>query len=170
MGSFKSNRHESKKREDSLAADLGGYSVVMSGGLWFRPGDVDTGKLLIEDKFTWDTKYVLKHEKLTKIKKQALFKRRIPLFSIEFNHKSSTALNIILIPIFYVVNDSVLTYVKEIVVTGKSLTFRYDEVKDVLNKNDVAKLNFLDKDEDGYLVMSYEQFLLNYKTILFDGA
>lgn len=168
MASVKSNREESKIREDKIAGDLGGRSVVMSGGLWFKPGDVDTGKLLIEDKFTWDSFYSLKHTLLLKIQKQAVFKRRIPIFSIELNHRTSLAFHFVVIPSFYVLDESAANTDASIDVAGKSIRLKYDTLFSLLNKHNSVKLNFLDKNNDLYLIVSYDFFLLNYKKLVLD--
>lgn len=160
------NRKISQKLEDQTAKDLGGRRVVMSGGLWCRPGDTATIDILGEEKFTKDVRYNLKYTTLTKIEKQALFVRRTPIFILKFVNSSAKVLDA------YVILREVDCYDESafsspcLIETAKmSCILKHAELKEFFNKNMFGLLKWLDTNST-YVVTEYDTAISNIDSLV----
>lgn len=76
---------QSQKHEKRLAKELGGQVNAASGAMWNRKGDVRTGKVLLEHKYTGKKSFTLKASELEKIVMEAILDNRMPVFAIHLN-------------------------------------------------------------------------------------
>lgn len=83
---------QSRKHEDRLAKKLGGKRTAGSGAFWSRKGDVRTGELLIEHKWTGKKSFTIKSEVLEKIVNEAIMDSRKPVLGISLNNENYVVL------------------------------------------------------------------------------
>lgn len=79
---------QSRKHEDRLAKEMGGFRNAGSGSFWVRKGDVRTDRFLVEHKWTGKKQFTLKASTLEEIMTQALLSGRIGLVGISLNNKN----------------------------------------------------------------------------------
>lgn len=83
---------QSRKHEDRLAKKLGGKRTAGSGAFWSHKGDVRTGELLIEHKWTGKKSFTIKSEVLEKIVNEAIMDSRKPVLGISLNNENYVVL------------------------------------------------------------------------------
>jgi len=84
MDNVKRIKKISKKRENKIAADVGGKRHSLSGGLWWKKGDASDEHFLIEDKFTERDYYSITQKVLNKIEKEAMSVSKLPVLRVGF--------------------------------------------------------------------------------------
>ncbi len=167
----KTNREVSKKREEVLGAYFGGGRVAMSGGLAMLPGDAITKDMLFEDKFTKSNFYNLKLQTLEKIRKQASFKHRIPIFRIGYlcdnDRVEGTEFIIIHYHYVYAWDELESTCKTTLNVTTPSFRLTKEYLNSELELNNFTHLRLVLVDKKNtYMVCEYRYFKDNYKYIL----
>lgn len=78
-------QRESQKHEARLAERFGGRCVAASGAFWSRKGDVRSGELLWEAKWTSKAQFSLRRDTLRKIVTEAVLAGRMPALSLSFS-------------------------------------------------------------------------------------
>ena len=160
------NRKLSQKLEDQTAKDLGGRRVVMSGGLWNRPGDTVTADILGEEKFTKDVAYKLKQTTLVKIEKQASFVRRTPLFVLKFVGDRTAVLSAYAILREVDCYDETAFESPYLVETkSKSFSLKSVELKDFFDKNMFGRIKWLDTGSV-YIITEYATAITNIGSLV----
>lgn len=86
LGSQKNNKVKATSRERSLAKRLGGRAVPASGAIAGMPGDIETERFLIDDKFTGQKAYTLTIKTLDKLTREANSQDKQPLLIIKFEN------------------------------------------------------------------------------------
>lgn len=74
-----------QKKEKRDSKDFGGSQMPKSGGSWWKPGDIKTEKFLIDSKLSKHNRFSVTKDMWSKIFKEALLNRRLPLLSIKFS-------------------------------------------------------------------------------------
>jgi hypothetical protein len=79
---------QSQKHEKRLAKVVGGSRTAASGAFWSRKGDVRSGDLLIEHKWTGKSSFTVKAAVLEKIVKEAILDSRMPVLGVSLNNEN----------------------------------------------------------------------------------
>lgn len=157
------NKQKSKKREISIAKDIGGREHLMSGAAWFKKGDASNEYFLVEDKFTDKEKYSIKYNELVKVQKEALEVSKIPIFRFGFTINKKD----------YVVLNTKHTLLDATQCDLKIAKKQYTVKPESLYKQDVSlpegdfiimTLNFFNK--DNFFIVSWENFMY-YNNIIY---
>lgn len=79
---------QSQKHEKRLAKVVGGSRTAASGAFWSRKGDVRSGDLLIEHKWTGKSSFTVKAAVLEKIVNEAILDSRMPVLGVSLNNEN----------------------------------------------------------------------------------
>jgi hypothetical protein len=78
----------SKKQEQRSAKSYKGSRNAGSGSGWLRKNDVRTADILIENKFTTNTKQItIKHKDLSELVERAIMEDRLPVLQFDLNNR-----------------------------------------------------------------------------------
>jgi hypothetical protein len=79
---------KSRKQEDRTASSYKGSRNAGSGSGWLRKNDVRTADILIENKFTTNTKQItIKHKDLSELVERAILEDRLPVLQFDLNNR-----------------------------------------------------------------------------------
>jgi hypothetical protein len=154
------NKKISKKREKSLAKDIGGRATPGSGNKWFEKSDAYNSIIRFEDKFTKKGRYSIHLSELKKIEKEAILTNKIPILRFGFHHLNQ---NYVIINNDHFFDTGVERDIKGIDIKGKSITIDSIELNNLYLQSKciiLLILNFVTENRL-YFVLRYEVFLDN---------
>ena len=134
-------RKKSQKQEKRTAKEFGGSTQIASGALYFAKGDVRTDDFLIENKFTDNDFFILKHSIWDKIRDEATRDGlRTPVMQVDIQEKSYIIIDVDILEELQENIASPFGYFGTIHTDKKSIMLKKDAL--ILNDFDYALISF----------------------------